>query len=1643
MTEQFLKSTFETTYKDDFKDSDNYHRILFNSGRALQARELIQMQTIIQEEVRRFADNIFKDGSVVTPGGLSLNNSLEFVKLEGNPTITTYQVGQTLTDTSGVTAEIVAIAAYEDASNPATFYIKYTSTTAGTPGNTPVRFTNSDTITNGITPVQIQIANTIENPAVGRGTQLSVSTGSFYAQGHFVQCNPQSIFVDRYSSTPTKNVGFRVVEDIVTTDDNDALFDNQNVLPNQSAPGADRYRIQLILTNEEDVEADQNFILLNRIDRGQFVDEIDLSTYNIIGDEMATRTFEESGNYTVTAFNATFADSDDNTKLKLDVDTGVAYVNGYRVSKTAPTAISVNKAQDTGTIDNDVVAANFGNYVKIEGSSVLGIPNVDILETVNLRNATNYGGSTIGTARVRHVERDGVDFRWYLFDVQMDNGQNFRDVRSIGLSSTFRGNPILENSNAVIKEANNNNLFFDMSNERPSALNSISLTTQRRFTDVTTGLGVSSLTVTGTETFSNTTQWIVSRTDTGDIVTPSSITGAGTQGVSIDGLPVSTNVEIIAYVNNSAGTVRTKTLTETTTTASIDSDGDGVRFIPLTKADVYLVSRVRSEDSDGDDLSNRFILDNGQRDNFYAQGRLILDASFTPPTDPVFVRYQYFDHGANGHFFAVNSYNGQVDYEEIPAYVQANGELIELRNVLDFRARKGDLDSDFTVSSGVIHELPANTDLIEADVTYYLPRRDILAINNSGAFQYITGTSQFDPQFPPLPTTAMDLYQVEMNAYTDNSNDLTITPIANKRYTMRDIGKIEKRIDNLEEVTALNLLELETSTIEVLDSNGNNRFKNGFFADNFKSFDFAAIESNEFRASIDINNDEVRPGFNTKNVRIMLDSEASTNVTLSGDNVYLSYEDSAVISQILASDTENVNPFSIITNEGSMVLSPSSDIWTTVRRTFVDSRGRQVPGRQRRTVQRLVARSQFGPWNNVRTFRSLGGSSELLPFIRSRRVSFHARGLKPLTEHFAFFDGQDVAALIREETDFSRISRTSNFLDQPRWRNNDVHPSTASALVSDANGEIIGSFFIPGDTFAAGEREFKILDISANNDDGATSIARASYFAQGTLDRRTFDIRPVRRDPLAQSFRLPNVDMPFGGFVSKIGVFFSTRPDNDVPVQIEIRPLENGVPSQNQVLPGSITSVNRDDVVIPGDTNNLTSVQGAETQFVFDEPVYLEPGNSYAFVLSADTTDYNVYVARAGDFHLGTTESRIKRQPTMGSLFLSQNAITWTPDQMRDMMFNLYCASFNTSLTGEAIIENVDLADDLLDADPFLTDSGSPTVTVISPNHGLVINDVVTFTGVDSSADIGGIMGTSILGDRTITKVDGTGFTFDADSDATSTVRAGGNDNLVTQNAMFDAIVPAIGNFIPEETNMTFVANYTDGVSLSTANNVTNAAYGKSSTDEPFIPDEQVVFDTPRMIAGAKLEEAELGAGVRSLTIKGTMTTTNKWVSPVINLQRSDMLLVSNRIDNQDSDASVVAPFNNPITWVDETDPASGTHIAKHVTNAINLEEAAVGLKIIAAMNRPSVAEVDLYYRVIDTGSDDNIQDKSWIYVEEETNNPTDNNRDIFRDYQYLIGGQGGNLDPFTTFQLKFVFRSSNSSRVPRLRDLRTIALGT
>ena len=172
--------------------------------------------------------------------------------------------------------------------------------------------------------------------------------------------------------------------------------------------------------------------------------------------------------------------------------------------------------------------------------------------------------------------------------------------------------------------------------------------------------------------------------------------------------------------------------------------------------------------------------------------------------------------------------------------------------------------------------------------------------------------------------------------------------------------------------------------------------------------------------------------------------------------------------------------------------------------------------------------------------------------------------------------------------------------------------------------------------------------------------------------------------------------------------------------------------------------------------------------------------------------------------------------------------------------------------------------------------------------------------------------------------------------------------------------------------------------------------------------------------------------------MKVTLSSSNNYVSPVVDLQRSSLILVGNRIDNQASSAA--AGFNVPYPYVEETDKTAGTHLSKHITKPVTLLSDAVGLKVLLSANRPSVADFDVYYKAI---TEDQILDNiSWTLAPKVTNVPSDENKDVFREYTYLIGGDNGSLLPFTTFQLKIVMRTSNSSSVPIIKDLRAIALG-
>ena len=101
----------------------------------------------------------------------------------------------------------------------------------------------------------------------------------------------------------------------------------------------------------------------------------------------------------------------------------------------------------------------------------------------------------------------------------------------------------------------------------------------------------------------------------------------------------------------------------------------------------------------------------------------------------------------------------------------------------------------------------------------------------------------------------MHIATINLPAYLYNPDDAEITLIDNRRYTMRDIGKLEDRIENLEILTSLSLLEVDTKTLQVKDVTGD-RFKSGFFVDDFKDAGRLDLENDDCKVSIDADNQE-------------------------------------------------------------------------------------------------------------------------------------------------------------------------------------------------------------------------------------------------------------------------------------------------------------------------------------------------------------------------------------------------------------------------------------------------------------------------------------------------------------------------------------------------------------------------------------------------------------------------------------------------------------------------------------------------------------------------------------------------------------------------------------------------------------------
>ena len=324
--------------------------------------------------------------------------------------------------------------------------------------------------------------------------------------------------------------------------------------------------------------------------------------------------------------------------------------------------------------------------------------------------------------------------------------------------------------------------------------------------------------------------------------------------------------------------------------------------------------------------------------------------------------------------------------------------------------------------------VPAPNEASTLDFQFYLPRIDKLIIDASdnsgdaytnGEFQIIKGVSSEDPVVPSDVETAMTVGTIAVPPYLYDVKDAVITVVDNRRYTMRDIGKLEDRIENLEELTSLSLLELDTKALQVQDADGLSRFKTGFFVDDFKNTNFLDRLNPDCKCDVIATKQElatptdfysIKPELALDNSLNPLTADFSDDLALldsgvrkTGDLITLDYEETVMLEQPLASRIENVNPFNVVTFIGNLVLSPSADSWT--RNIILDDGTRTVLGDTNETFtnDRIV-------------------SSEPDTHIRSRNVAFDSSSVKPLTRFYAFFDSQSGIDIIPKLIEISMDS---------------------------------------------------------------------------------------------------------------------------------------------------------------------------------------------------------------------------------------------------------------------------------------------------------------------------------------------------------------------------------------------------------------------------------------------------------------------------------------------------------------------------------------------------------------------------------------------------------------------------------------------
>ena len=1378
-------------YYNDFDEQKKFLSVLFKPGFPVQARELSQAQTILQNQIERFGSHVFKNGSVVLGGEITTAAGF-FVRISTDTELTDetleLMLGQTIRGTSGDITTDAKIVGFADKSSecvddkyqvlfckfltPGSYSENQVLTTVGS-GNIGINFTTLSGVT-----------------APGAGdiaTFVSVNEGIYYADGYFIQNDAQGfasfdkVFSGSTASyrdfgNATVSVGFDINRSTVSVSEDPSLRDPSFGFNNFNAPGADRYKVDLVLNQrgltgssiagyEVTGVTGSNYVELVRIIDNKVSKQVKYPDYAELEKTLARRTFDESGHYTVNPFPCevdTYFNTfgvEDSTKFGVILGPGKAYVKGFEFETIAPTNIedvypSVGSLEETST----QYERAFGPYIEFANADKIR----ELLTDTNniFRRAkkmyfwsTTVGNQIIGTfnpTAVFYRSGDSGRPRMFVSNISFDPGFGPSDVNAISddpntpfpLTNFI---PFVRGDDRIVISGSTNKLFkigdgvqnirnptnFEglrvfsgvVSTDGFAVINSPD--SRLKFDGFKGNVGNTTLSPTILTRGSNNSR-LVSSTDF-------SIDSNSTRMTINVGAEFS-NQNFVAFIPveiTDRSAKRVKSLSGDITSSTTFNATR--KLANLGAVDVFSITSIVNSDT-GEDITGSFELDDGQTPEAYLESKIRLRSDKVAPANNanLSVTFKKFNRSGADAPFTAESY-GAVRTSDIPKF---NGN--SLKDFVDFRP-----DETISAIQGVGGSLtygldvtdPGNCDPIidpgDGDVVTvgYGARIDSVILTTNREFKIIRGVPSPFPEPPDVSPNDMELYRLHIPSGASTPEDIRVEYIDNQRFTMKEIGDIERtqQLDSQFNYTR----QLINDAVSRAKSNDNVApvSLGGVYVDELIGHGNADVSRTNYNISIDPIRNQIRPPFVSQSFGIKTDTDSVLSglagTTLNGDLVLTNYTEASFASNVICNDKEKINEFGSVDFYGKLDLSPYCvNYWSETKKPKVVSnfngalnnwelevtvtQDGLVAGRNNGfgttwkdwefhwfSTPAIRAFDQFvSPLDNV--YKENAKSAfvarvlskrivnrindrivdlSIRPYIPETTIALNLSGLRPNTTVYAFLDGLSIGS------------------------------ATGYGVSSD--GTLSTSITLTRDTYTVGKKKIEVMDNIDGDITKCTTSADAFLYAEGAIDTKLNGVaftRPpiVKRiasnvatarfesydelfnsssttvlntlNPLYQVFTVDPVAYPNGMYMTKASLWFDEASDEGTPVHVSVRPVLNGIPSSTTIISFSETVIATNDDGITIDPSedaprNLFDNNDVKTDFVFESPVYLPPGD-YALAVASNDTSVSVRTRKTPD----VTDN-------FGPLYLANNNGTNTPYSDRRLCVELHNATFDTSVT--------------------------------------------------------------------------------------------------------------------------------------------------------------------------------------------------------------------------------------------------------------------------------------------------------------------------------------------------------------------------